>query len=160
MRFQPPRMSPRGKITLVLCCLCLCAAAAWVHIASARRAAQLKPAELFNVVSQQFAACRSDDYPAAYQQASATIQQRFPLERFAGMARNDYARVVKSGRVEFGAWQRQGRRAVVEVFYISRDGTVLPCLYTLVYEEEAWKIDGMRWVKAWQSAQPMRGLRS
>ncbi|MDD5349864.1 MAG: DUF4864 domain-containing protein [Chthoniobacteraceae bacterium] len=153
-------MSPRGKITLVLCCLGVCAAAAWVHVAGARRSAALKPVELFDVVRQQYDACRGNDYPNAYRQASASIQQRFPLERFAGMARNDYARVVKSGRVEFGAWQRQGRQATVEVFYISRDGTVLPCLYTLVREGEAWKIDGMRWGRAWQNGQPMRGLRS
>ena len=76
------------------------------------------------------------------------------------MARNDYARVIKSGRVEFGVWQRQGRRAVVEVFYISRDGAVLPCFYALVFEGETWKIDGMRWGKTWQNGQPMRGLRS
>ena len=153
-------MSPSGKVTLVLCCLGLCAAAAWWHVASRQRTARLKPAELFDVVQQQFAACRSDDYPSAYRQASATIQQRFPLERFASMVRNDYARVAKSGRVEFGAWQRQDRRAIVEVFYIGRDGAVLPCLYTLVCEGETWKIDGMRWVKAWQNGQQMRGLRS
>ncbi|MEI8233815.1 MAG: DUF4864 domain-containing protein [Verrucomicrobiota bacterium] len=153
-------MSPRGKVTLVLCCLGLCAAAAWWHVASGLRTARLKPAELFDVVQQQFAACRGDDYPSAYRQASATIQQRFPLERFAAMVRNDYARVARSGRVEFGAWQRQGRRAVVEVFYIGRDGTVLPCLYTLVCEGQTWKIDGMRWVKAWQNGQQLRGLRS
>ena len=76
-------MTPRGKITLVLCCLGVCAAAAWVHIAGERRSAQMKPAELFDAVRLQFDACRGNDYESAYRQASAAIQQRFPLERFA-----------------------------------------------------------------------------
>jgi len=153
-------MTPRGKITLVLCCLGLCAVAVWWRAEAGEREARLKPSDLFGVVEQQFAACREEDYPAAYRQASATIQERFPLERFAAMTRNDYSRVIKSGRVEFGAWQTQGRRAVVEVFFISRDGTVLPCLYTLVYEGEAWKIDGMRWTRPVPNGKPLRGLRS
>lgn len=159
MRY-PFRMTPRGKITLVLCCLGVCAAAAWLHLAGQRRAAQLKPSELFEVVRQQFDACRGDDYACAYRQVSASVQQRYPLERFAGMARNDYARVLKSGRVEFGAWRRKGHRAAVEVFYIGRDGTVLPCFYTLVREGDVWKIDGMRWGKTGQPGAPLRGLRS
>ena len=153
-------MSPSGKVTLVLCCLGLCAAAAWWHVASRQRTARLKPAELFDVVQQQFAACRSDDYPSAYRQASATIQQRFPLERFSDMIRNDNARLIKTGRVEFGAWQRRGNRAVVEALFIGRDGSVTPCLYSLVYEGDGWKIDGARWVRAWKPGQQMRGVRS
>ena len=153
-------MTPRGKITLVLFFFAVCATAALVHFFDGMRSERLKPVELFDVVRQQLAACRSDDFPSAYRQASATVQQRFPLSQFAGMIRNDNARLVKNGRVEFGPWQRRGRKAVVEVFFIGRDGRVTPCLYSLVCEGETWKIDGTRWVNASKTGQRMRGLRS
>jgi len=111
-------------------------------------------------VGEQLSACRSDDFPSAYRQASTTVQQRFPLERFSDMIRNDNARLVKTGRVEFGPWQRMGRKAVVEVFFIDRAGAVTPCLYSLVCEGDTWKIDGTRWGKPWKSGQQMRGIRS
>ena len=153
-------MTPRGKITLVLFFFSVCATAALVHYCDGVRAAQLKPAELFDAVGQQLAACRSEDFPSAYQQASAAVQQRFPLEQFSDMLRNDNARLVKTGRVEFGSWQRAGNRALVEVLFIGRDGNVTSCLYSLVCEGEAWKIDGTRWVKAWKPGQRLRGIRS
>jgi len=150
-------MTPRGKITLVLFLFAICATAALVHYVDGVRAEQIKPTELFDVVHQRLAACRSDDFPAAYRQASASVQERFPLDRFSEMIRNDYARVAKRGRVEFGPWQRRDRHAVVEVFFIGRDGTVTPCLYSLVQEGATWKVDGTRWVKA---GERMRGIRS
>lgn len=153
-------MTPRGKITLVLFSFALCATAALVHYGDGLRAERLKPAELFDVVRLQVAACRSGDYPSAYRQASATLRQQCPLERFSDMIRNDNARLIRMGRVEFGPWQRRGRRAVVEVFFMDRDGSVAPCLYSLVCEGEAWKIDGTRWIKPSKAGQPMRGLRS
>jgi len=152
-------MTPRGKITLVLFFFSVCATAALVHYWDTLRSGQLKPAELFDVVSQQLAACRSDDFPSAYQQASAAIQQRFPLERFSDMLRNDTARLDKTCRVEFGPWQHRGNRAVLEVLFISRDGSVMPCLYSLVCEGQAWKIDGTRWGKPGKPGQQMRGIR-
>jgi len=153
-------MTPRGKITLVLFFFSVCATAVLVHSYDVLRAEQLKPAELFDAVGQQLAACRSDDFPSAYQLASASVQERFPLERFSDMIRNDNARVVKSDRVEFGPWQRRDHRAVVEVFFIKKDGSVTPCIYSLVCEGDVWKIEGTRWGKTWKSGQQMRGIRS
>ncbi|MCX6967971.1 MAG: DUF4864 domain-containing protein [Verrucomicrobia bacterium] len=153
-------MNPRGKITLVLFFFSVCATAALVHYWDGVRSERLQPAELFNVVGQQLAACRNDDFSAAYQQASATVHQRFPLERFADMLRNENARWVKTGRVEFGPWRRRGNQAVVEVLFIGRDGSVSPCIYSLVCEGRDWKIDGTRWVNAWKSGQQLRGIRS
>ena len=153
-------MTPRGKITLVLFFFAVCATAALVHYWDGMRSEQLKPAELFDVVSQQLAAFRSDDFPSAYQQTSAAVQQRFPLEQFSDMLRNDNARLAKTLRMEFGPWQRTGNRAVVEVLFIARDGNVTPCLYSLVCEGQTWKIDGTRWMKAWKPGQQLRGIRS
>ena len=153
-------MTPRGKITLVLFFFSVCATVVLVHSYDVLRAEQLKPVELFDAVGQQLAACRSDDFPSAYQRASASVQARFPLERFSDMIRNDTARVVKSDRVEFGPWQRRDHCAVVEVFFIKKDGSVTPCIYSLVCEGDVWKIEGTRWRKTWKSGQQMRGIRS
>ena len=153
-------MTHRGKITLVLFFLAVCATAVGVHSYDLIRSQRANPAELFNAVRGQLAACRDHDFPAAYRQASATVQQQWPLERFAAMVRNDYARALKPGRVEFGAWKQQASRAVVEVYFIDRSGTVTPCLYSLVSEGELWKIDGTRWGKSWQAGQNPRGIRS
>ena len=153
-------MHPRGKITLVFFSLAICATAVLVHFYDGIRSEQVNPAELFAAVRGQLAACRDQDVPTAYRQASATVQQQWPLERFAAMVRNDYARALKPGRVEFGAWKAQGSRAVVEVYFIDRAGTVTPCLYSLVSEGELWKIDGTRWGKSWQAGQSLRGIRS
>ena len=76
------------------------------------------------------------------------------------MLRNDNARLIKTDRVEFGPWQRRGNQAMVEVLFVGRDGNVTPCLYSLVCEGQAWKIDGTRWVKAWKQGQQLRGIRS
>lgn len=153
-------MTFRGKITLVLFFLAVCATAVLVHTYDMRRSEQVKPVELFDVVRQQLAACRSDDFALAYRHASASVQNECSLDRFSSMTRNDFARVLKAERVEFGPWQRQGRRAQVEVFFISREGGVIPCIYAFTCEGEAWKIDSVRWIKGWQPGQRMRGLRS
>ena len=158
--FLNPAMRSRGKITLVFFFFTICATAALVHYWDGVRADRLKPAELFDVVRQQLAACRENDFPSAYRHASAAVQQRFPLERFSDMIRNDNARLIKTGRVEFGPWQRQGHRAIVEVFFIGREGNVTPCFYSLLLEGQTWKIDAVRWVKAWKQGQQMRGIRS
>lgn len=153
-------MTHRGKMTLVLFFFSVCATAAAVHYWDSLRTERLKPVALFDVVRQQLDACRRDDFSSAYQQASMTVQQRFPLERFAEMIRNDNARLVKTGRVEFGPWQRRGNRAVVEVLFIGRDGGVTPCLYSLIREGQTWKIESTRWVKPWKAGQQLRGIRS
>jgi hypothetical protein len=145
-----------GKITLVLLLLAICATAALVHCHD--RPEAVNPAELFNAVRGQLAACQDQDFPTAYRQVSSKFQQQWPMERFAAMVRNDYARTLKPGRVEFGSLKTQDSRAVVEIYFIDRTGAVTPCLYTLVSEGGAWKIDSTRWGKT--SARPLRGIRS
>ncbi|XHR27419.1 MAG: DUF4864 domain-containing protein [Chthoniobacteraceae bacterium] len=152
-------MFPRGKITLVLFFFAICAVAALSRFGGLGED-QLKPADLFEAVRGQMEACRSGDYPSAYRQTSATVREKCPPERFADQVRNDSARMVQAARVEFGPWQRRGRRAVVEVFFIGRDGTVTPCVYSLVSEAQAWKIEGTRWLAPSRQTLRMGGLRS
>ena len=153
-------MPPRGKITLVLFFFATCAVAAWFRGGVRLDHDRLKPADLFEVVRLQLDACRVGDFPSAYRQASAAIREKCPLDRFADQIRNENARSEKAVRVEFGPWQRRGRRAVVEVFFVARDGSATPCLYSLVREGGHWKIEGTRWLPATETGQRMRGVRS
>lgn len=153
-------MSPRGKITLVCIFFAICTVASWGRYWDRSTGERLKPADLFEVVRGQLEACRSGDYSSAYRQTAATLREKCTPERFADQARNENARLAQAVRVEFGPWQCLGRRAVVEVFFIGREGSVTPCLYSLVAEGEAWKIEGTRWLKPSQQALHMGGLRS
>ncbi len=153
-------MNQQGKVTLLLFCFSVCATAALVHYRTDLEPAPLRPVDLFDVVHQQLSACRANNYTSAYQQASATFQQRWSLDQFSSMIQNDYGRILKADRVAFGPWQQRGRHAIVEVFFINKDGSVSPCIYTLISEGENWKIDGTRWIKGWPTGQRLRGIRT
>src|SRR5690606_17557898 len=111
-------------------------------------------------VQEQLAALRSANLPTAYSHASSTFRQHWSLEQFISMAHTDYRRVLKAEDVEYGPWQRRGNHASIQVFFIYSDGSVLPCIYTLVREKRQWKIDQAQWVKGWATGQRMRGIRS
>ena len=153
-------MSQRGKITLLLFFFCVCATASLMHYYAEQRPERMRPSELYDVVRRQLAACRANNYPSAYDQVSSRLQPRGSLDPFSGTVQSGDTRILQAERVEFGLWQRRGRHATVEVFFVNRDGTVLPCIYSLVSEGEGWKIDGARWVKGWPAGQRMRGVRS
>jgi len=156
-------MNQRGKITLLLFLISVCATAALLRYSTTRQsqfAASRPPAELFEVVQRQLSAFRTRNLPSAYEHASANFQQHWSLEQFTGMVRSDYRRVLKAERVEYGPWQRWGSKAVVQVFFVNSDGSVLPCVYHLVNEEGRWKIDSARRLKGWDGGQRMRGIRS
>jgi len=153
-------MNQRGKITLLLFFLSVCATAVVIHFGRMERPEGRPPVELFDVVQRQLAAFRTSNLPSAYSQVSSSFQQHWSLEEFSGMVRSDYRRVLNAERIEFGPWQRQGRRAVLQVFFVQANGSVIPCVYTLVNEGTSWKIDGARWLKGWPNGQRMRGIRS
>jgi hypothetical protein len=153
-------MSRRGKITLVLLSFAICAMAAGARYFDRHESARLKPADLFEVVREQLQACRNGDYRSAYRQTSATVREKCTPERYADQARNETTRLAQAVRVEFGPWQSRGHHAVVEVFFIGREGSVTPCLYSLIYEEEAWKIEGTRWLPPPRQTPRMAGVRS
>ena len=153
-------MTQRGKISSLLFFFCLCATAALVHHHAETRPERMRPVELYEVVYRQLEACRANNYPDAYNQVSSMFQQHWSLCQFSGMMQTDFSRVLKAERVEFGPWERRGRRAMVEVFFISADGAVFPCMYSLISEGSGWKIDAARPLKGWPMGQRMRGLRS
>lgn len=153
-------MNQRKKVTLLLFFFSVCAAAALFHYYTENRVEQLKPAEFFDIVHQQLQACRANHYSSAYSQASASFRQHLSPDQFSLMIQTDYSRMLKAERIEFGQCQQHGHRATVQVFFISRDGSVFPCIYTLISEAEGWKIDGARWVKGWRPGQGMTGIRA
>ena len=153
-------MTQRGKMSLLLFFFCICATAALLHYQEQLQPEPPCPTELFDVVQLQLKAFRSKDLFCAYSQASSTFQQHWSLDQFSEMIQADYARILKADSIEFGPWQQRGRRAMVEVFFIDRQGNVSPCIYSLISEGESWKIEGARWVKGWPAGQRMHGIRS
>jgi len=153
-------MNQRCKIGLLLFMLSVCGSAALTLHLYQIHADRTRPADLYEVVYKQRTAFRADDYPAAYRHASADFQQKFNVEQFTEMVRSDYLGMVRAVRVEFGAVERQGRRALIQVFFIDARGQVLPCVYSLVDEGESWKIDGARLLRRWPAGTRLGGLQS
>lgn len=157
---QSRTMNRHGKITLLMFVFSICATAALLHYYTAPSAPRQRPTELYEVVQRQYEAFRQNNLSSAYSQVSTSFQQTWTLDQFTNMVRNDCARIAKAERVEFGPWQRRGRQVILQVFFVNADGTVAPCIYTLVSEGDRWKIDNARWVKGWQGVQRMRGIRT
>lgn len=153
-------MNRLGKIALLVCAFSTCATAAIVRHYTAPRSPRQRPTDLFDVVHRQYEAFRNNNLSTAYSQVSRNLQKTWTLEQFTEMVRNDCARIAKAERVEFGPWQRRGNQVILQVFFVNGNGTVDPCIYTLVSEGDRWKIDNARWVRARSGAQRMRGIRS
>lgn len=154
-------MNQRGKISLLLFFFSVCATAALVRYWIETRSFDSRsPTELFDAVESQLEAVRARDFALAYHRASSGFQQHWTLEQFSGMAHANYLHVLNARRVEFGPWQREGSRAIVQVFFVNSDGDVYPCVYLLVSEGDQWKVDGTRWVRGWPMGQRMRGIQS
>ena len=88
------------------------------------------------------------------------FQEKFNLEAFADLARTDYPALLRARRVEFGRTQFRGRNAVVSAYFIMPDGDVIPCIYNLVREEDAWKIDSVHVMPRWPSNRRLGGVRA
>ena len=153
-------MSSGRRVGLLLIFLAICGAALIAQrILDARRFAA-RPAELYEVVRQEIAAVRESDFPRAYQQVSIGFQEKFNIEAFADLVRSDYPSVHQIERVEFGRIAREGRRALVQVYFFLPNGDIVPCIYLLVNEESAWKIDAAHVQKRWPSGRRLGGVRS
>ncbi len=155
-------MNHQGKVTLLLFLLSVCATGALLRWGDWRREPEiaLSPSELFEVIEHQLTDFRTSNLSSAYSHSSSSFQQHWSLEQFISMAQGDYRRVLKAERVEYGPWHQQGRKASIQVFFVHSDGTVLPCIYTLVKEHKRWKIDQAQWLRGWSTGQRMRGVRS
>jgi hypothetical protein len=153
-------MKKSRKTGIVLCCFAFCGAAAIFHRVMEMERTHVRPTELYDAVSKQVTAFREADFPRAYQQVSTGFQERFNLEAFAELTRTDYPGILRAERIEFGAVRLEGRHALVHVYFFLSEGDVIPCVYSLIYEESTWKIDGARLQKRWPPGTRMGGTRS
>ena len=152
-------MSQGRKVGLMLFFFAVCATAAFVSYDGQRQSPPTRPVDLYSVVHSQFQAFQAADFPRAYQHASAGIREKFSVEQFAQMVRIDYAAIIEADRVEFGTTEIRGRRAVVQVFFVGEDGTLTPCIYSLVNENESWKIEGARILRRIPRSERFDGIR-
>ena len=153
-------MNRRHRIGLILIFLGVCGGAALVQRALDAGQLVARPAELYEVVSQEIDAVREADFSRAYQQVSTGFQEKFNVEAFADLVRADYPSLHQIERVEFGRIAREGRRALVQVYFFLPNGDIVPCVYRLVSEENAWKIDAAHVQKRWPSGRRLGGMRS
>jgi len=153
-------MSRGAKLFLLGAVFALCGAAAFFQNTLDRRWQRTPPNELYHVISQQLAAFRADDFPSAYRQVSMSFQEKVNIEAFAMLARTEYPALLRASRVEFGQARFEGRHAVLFAYFIMPDGDVVPCIYKLIREEYAWKIDSARVLPRWPSNRRLGGLRA
>jgi Domain of unknown function (DUF4864) len=153
-------MTNRGKIALVLLALAVCGTAPLARYWLEHRRETVRPAELYQVVYSQLSAFRTSDFTRAYWQASSGIQQKFNREQFTEMIRREYPGIARAERIEFGLVRSREQHARIQVFFIARDGSVTPAIYSLIHEGEEWKIDGARMLRRWPEGARLRGLRS
>ena len=153
-------MTRGAKLFLLGAVFALCAAAAIFQGMLDRRWQRTPPAELYQVVSQELAAFRAEDFTSAYRQVSMGFQEKVNIEAFADLARTEYPALLRASRVEFGQARFQGRHAVLYAYFIMPEGDVVPCVYQLIREEDAWKIDNARVLPRWPSNRRLGGLRA
>ena len=147
------------KIAIVLSFLAICATPLVNRSLQMRREAA-KPSELYRVIYSQLDAFRASDYSRAYSQASYGIQQKFNPDQFIDMIRHQYSGITQAERVEFGLVKCRDQHALIQVFFIDREGGVLPCIYSLIYEGDMWKIDGARILQRWPAGSRLGGIRA
>jgi len=153
-------MTRAAKLCLLGAVFAICGAAALFQSVLERRTQATPPAELYQVISQQLAAFRADDYPGAYRTVSMGFQEKFNLEAFADLARTDYPALLHATRVEFGRTEFHGRAAGLSAYFVMPEGDVIPCVYHLVREGDAWKIDSVRVLPRWPANRRLGGLRA
>ena len=73
------------------------------------------------------------------------------------MVRQRYPEMVRRYRVEYGLVEVHGSSADVQVFLIAQNGSVRSFLYSLTYEENAWKIDGVEELKTFHARDRLAG---
>ncbi|MDQ6622469.1 MAG: DUF4864 domain-containing protein [Verrucomicrobiota bacterium] len=150
-------MTSGTKAVFLSLFLLICALGFIVTQRLRERVAPPAPHDLFAIVNQQLAACRSSDIQSVYRHAAAGVQQRFSLPQFEKMVRERYPTMLRGSRVEFGLVRAEGANAVLQVFFLAADGSVRSFLYSFVHEDEAWKIDGVEELQIFQKGDRLAG---
>jgi hypothetical protein len=150
----------RVKIGIIAATLSLCATAAFIRPTAPRRTPEPRAQDLYGVVMQELAAVREADYSRAYRQVSLSMQERYNIDDFTEYVRTERPELARFERIEFGAMSRQGRHALVPVYFFLRGGEIALVHYALVREEGRWKIDGSRVGQRWGRNHRVGGART
>jgi len=150
-------MTPRARFSLVLFALSVCASAVLLVHQWQSRLEEVRPVEIYEALQRQFGALRSEDFPGAYREVSSTMQRKFNIEQFAGMVRDECPALLRASRIEFGGVETRDRRAWVQVFFVEREGRVTPCVFSLVLENEGWRVDAARFQRRWPEGHRLGG---
>ncbi len=148
------------KLSVIAALVAVCAVSALVQHRLERRRQSVRPSELYDVVWKQIRAIRAGDAASAYRQVSTSFQEKFRIETFADLARTEVPGLLRAERVEFGAVRFDGARALVPVYFFMPEGDVVPCVYSLINEDNAWKIDGARVLRRWPAGRRLGGMRA
>jgi hypothetical protein len=129
-----------------LALLLLLALAAGLHATPADW--RLSPREVRDgvkaVVTVQLEALQREDFRAAYALASRGIRQQFRLPVYERMIRRGYGAMLRHRRAETGVVQDNGDGlATLPVFIRPAEGATVRYRYHLVWEEEAWRVNGV-----------------
>jgi len=146
------------KASLLFFLFSLCASAIVVTHQVRSQAPPPAPHELFAAVEKQLAALRAADYSSAYRHAASGVQQKFTAPQFEAMIRHDYGDMMNAQRVEFGSVKVSGSTAVVQVFFRGAGGSARSFLYSLIAEDNSWKINGVQLMESVPYESQLTGL--
>ncbi len=153
-------MTRRGKLSLAFLCCSVCFSS-WIVSAFLRAAIfQPEPRTLYEVIGRHLAACRSQNFQSAYEQASSRVQRNVTLIEFERGLRSDPTQSNHRLRVEFGSIRWLKRSALVEVYFVAPDGGVVPRMYMLVPEGGKWRIAVVERFRKWIDGARIRGTRT
>ena len=125
--------------------LALAMVLAWPLAAPAQEAGT----EIREVISDQIAAFKADDFATAFTYASPSIKRLFGSPgRFGQMVRSGYPMVWRPADVRFTELKTRNGRQVQSVLVTDRAGALHVLDYEMVPGEDGWRINGVRVRKA------------
>jgi hypothetical protein len=152
-------MMPRLKSFLLMSFFVVSGVAAVAtHVWRQRFEAEFDPRPLYRVISEQFEACRSDDFGKAYGQASRGVQEHFTLIQYASKIRTEYGPISEFQKLQFGSTSLEYHRATVEVYFLSGSGQVTPALFTMIQENAVWRIENFDVFETWPLGRRLGGF--
>ena len=111
----------------------------WAGIAGAQ------DTDIRSVIDGQIAAFRADDFGAAFEFASPSIQGIFGNpDRFGAMVRQGYPMVHRPADLRYLALRQEGGRMIQRVMIRDGEGRVHMLDYEMVDTPEGWQINGVR----------------
>jgi hypothetical protein len=99
------------------------------------------------VISSQIEAFRQGDAPEAFAYAGAGFQSSFPnaMAFFEAIIGSGYAPIMTSKTHSFGAFERLGETAVVQVVkFVGPNQELYEAIYQLSQEPEGWRVQGVQ----------------